>query len=288
MIFRQPARLTIRHAAKTDHRAIRRLMSENRAVHARLLAADVESRLDEDVAFVVEDQFALRGFLMVEPQPPQFGLIVVAALHDNSRITPFLRLTIPAVEQELRQLQLSALLQIGEAPWLTHELPAYDFLVVDRVITFEWRNRPLPDIVPHPRLQIRPAHLADLPDLLALDHLVFGPAWRKPYVTFREAMARAAAFTVGILAGRLVAYAWWNRFNAHAHLTRLATHPDFQGQGIGATLLRHIMQNIMAANIKTISLNTQMDNERSQNLYRRFGFRATPHIINVYQKDIGS
>jgi len=287
VIFQPPARLTIRHANKTDHRAISRLVNDNWAVHTRILAADIESRLDEDIAFVVEDQFAVRGFLMVEPQPPQFGLIVVAALHDNSRIAPFLALTLPAVEQELRQLHLSALLQIGEAPWLTHELPGHDFLVVDRVITFEWRNRPLPNFVPHPRLQIRPAHLADLPELLALDHVVFGPTWQKPRATFREAMARAAAFTVGFLDGRLVAYIWWNRFNAHAHLTRLATHPDFQGQGIGATLLRHTMQNIMAANIKTISLNTQIDNERSQNLYRRFGFRATPHIIHVYQKNIG-
>lgn len=287
MIFRQPAHLTIRHATKTDHRAIGRLITENWAVHTRILAADVESRLDGDIAFVMEDQFAVRGFLMVEPQPPQFGLIVVAAVHDNSRIVSFLDRILPVIEQELRQLHLVAMLQIGQAPWLTHELPGYDFFVADRVVTFEWRNRPLPNIAPHPRLTIRPAHLADLPDLLALDHLVFGPTWRKPFVTFREAMARAAAFTVGFLDGRLVAYTWWDRFDAHAHLTRLATHPDFQGQGIGATLLLHTMQDIVATNIKTISLNTQMDNERSQNLYRRFGFRATPHVINVYQKNIG-
>lgn len=278
--------LTLRKATRFDSGAIENLLEQNWAVHTRLLPVDIRDRLEQDIAFIIEDQVTMRGFLMVESQPPDTGLIVVAALHDNSHNIPFLERLLPAVEQELQKQEFQFLLQIGNASWLTRRLPEFGFKIRDSIITFEWKQQSLLQLPPHPTLQIRPAHLSDLPDLLAFDRLVFGPMWRKPRATFRDAIGRAISFLVGTIDGQVVAYEWCDRFGEHAHLTRLATHPQFQRQGIASQLLHHTLQTLVARNIKTVSLNTQTDNIASQELYRRFGFTSTQQVINVYQKEL--
>ncbi|MFQ5577953.1 MAG: GNAT family N-acetyltransferase [Anaerolineae bacterium] len=286
MIFVQPSRLTVRRARRADVTAINRLIESSWATHTRLLPNDLEAGLEQYIAFVTEDQVALRGFMMVEPQPPQASLIVATALHDNSRPGPFLGMVIPALETELRRQGLTYVLQIGEAAWLTGELPRYGFKVIDRVMTFEWRRQPLPAVTPHPRLRIRTAHQADLPGLLALDRLAFGRVWQKPRPTFRQALSRAAVFSVGVIGQTIVAYQWCDRFGDHGHLTRLATHPHLQRRGIGAQLLRHALQTLLELGVNTVSLNTQTGNLNSQELYRRFGFAPTNQVIDVFCKEI--
>lgn len=278
--------LTLHQATKADLSTIERLLEQNWAVHTRLLSADIGPKLETCIAFVVRDVIALRGFLMVEPQPPDSGLIIVAALHDNIHVTNFLDLVLPAAAEALLAQNLRFLLQIGNASWLTRKLFQYGFEVTEQIVTYEWENQPLPQLSPHPLLTIRSAHLDDLNTLLELDQMVFGPTWRKPRGTFREALGRAVSFSVGLVENKIVAYEWCDRFNTHAHLTRLATHPDFRRQGIAGQLLAHTIQFLLDRQIKTISLNTQTNNLTSQRLYRRFGFKSTHQIIDVYQKDL--
>ncbi len=281
------SRLVFRRATRTDFGAIVRLLQTSWSVFSRLRMQDIEARLDRYPAFVVSDGRALRGFLMVEPQLPRSGLIVVAALHDDSRVTAFLEAALPPLEAELRRQGIRRLVQIGQASWLTAQLPRYGFQVVDRIVTLEWERQPLPVLLSHPALRIRSAHLDDLPDLLVLDRLAFGELWQKPRATFREALGRAVLFSVGMVGDALVAYAWCDGYGDHAHLTRLATHPDHQGQGIGAHMLRHILQNLVARGVQTVTLNTQTTNRSSLELYRRFGFRPTPAVTEVFQKVLG-
>jgi len=282
-----PSKLVFRRAAGSDFRAIAHLLETNWAVFSRLRMRDIEARLGRYPAFVVSDERALRGFLMVEPQLPRAGLIVVAALHDNSRVATLLEAALPPLEAELRRRGIRRLLHIGEASWLTAELPRYGFEVVDRIITLEWERQPLPALPPHPALRIRSAHLCDLPDLLVLDQLAFGELWQKPRTTFREALGRAVLFSVGMVGDALAAYVWCDGYADHAHLTRLATHPAYQGQGIGARMLHHALQTLVNRGVRTVSLNTQTTNRPSLELYRRFGFRSTSVVTEVFQKILG-
>jgi len=58
----------------------------------------------------------------------------------------------------------------------------------------------------------------------------------------------------------------------HGHLTRIAVHPNFQGQGIGVRLMAEAMDFFQAVGVKVITLNTQRDNFAARRLYRWFGF----------------
>ncbi len=279
--------LNIRPAALSYAGLIRRLLDENWAVHTRILPGHIQDKLNEYVAYLAEDYLSLRGFLMVELQPPRSSLIVTVVVHDNIKVLPVLKALIPHVELELQHRGVEAIMQIGEAPWLTRELPKFGFAVKDKIITLEWHKHPLPQIHPHPKLQIRSARLDDLPELLALDRLAFGQMWHKPKTSFREALSRAVSFAVGTIDNTLVAYEWCDQFDDdRAHLTRLATHPDYQGVGIGAQLLHYTLQVMINFNVNVISLNTQENNIRSQELYQRFGFKQTTEETGVYQKTL--
>lgn len=284
MVLNLSRQLTVRNATPSDARAIKQLMEHNWAVHTRLMPPEIESRLRDCIALVAEDEIAVRAFALVEPQPPEAGLVLTLAIHDNSLIADVLDVLIPAIETAVRAQKLKFIMQIGPAQWLTGLLPQYGFFSESKIVTFEWKRQPLPTVTPHPELKIISAHLAHLPALLALDKLVFGPTWRKPRHSFREALGHAASFNVGVIDGEIIAYEWCDLFGEHGHLTRLATHPRFQGQGIGAQMLHQAMTTLLEHGAHTITLNTQTDNLPSQRLYRRFGFTETPQVVDVMVK----
>jgi ribosomal-protein-alanine N-acetyltransferase len=71
-------------------------------------------------------------------------------------------------------------------------------------------------------------------------------------------------------------------YGREAHLTRIAVHPDWQGQGVGKRLLAAAVQTAQSHSARSLTLNTQVSNRRSQRLYRAFGFAPTGQITSVY------
>jgi ribosomal-protein-alanine N-acetyltransferase len=81
-----------------------------------------------------------------------------------------------------------------------------------------------------------------------------------------------------------VQFAWWQdrlagysalcaNSRSEGQLARLAVHPDLQGRGIGRALVTDAIA-YAGGEYRTLVLNTQTHNTRSQALYRRLGFRA--------------
>ncbi len=274
----------IRPATKSDYRAIARLIENHWAVHTRIFMEDLQIRLEQYIGFVVEDAVTLRAFLLLEPLPAEISLIAVVAVHNQTDVLHLLQSTFPLIEFDFMQRGYRVIMQFGEAEWLTQPLVQLGFFVKEKMLTYEWHHKPLPDIPTHPHLRVRSAHPADLPDLLIIDHLAFVDMWHKSRLILRDALSRAALFTVALHDHKIVGYQWCDRVGNHAHLTRIAIHPHYQGQGIGTQLLYHAMQHLKARHIKHISLNTQEHNLRSQVLYQRFGFRQTKRVIEVLWK----
>ncbi len=139
----------------------------------------------------------------------------------------------------------------------------------------------------------RPAELSDhnpyndLPTLLTLDRLAFSHIWHKSFGNLSEALAKAASFAVALVDEQIVAYEWCEIYKEHAHLTRLAVHPDYQGHGIGAQLLYQAIIDALDEGADLITLNTQEENHRSRALYERFGFVDTKQRMPVLWKDLG-
>jgi len=56
----------------------------------------------------------------------------------------------------------------------------------------------------------------------------------------------------------------------------LVVSPDYRKRGIGAALLKHVIEQARAEGVLRITLLTDMQNERAQALYRRLGFVGSP------------
>ena len=121
--------------------------------------------------------------------------------------------------------------------------------------------------------QLRPAERDDIPAIVTVDRAAFTPHWWHSGTTLQRRAAASPYFIVAELDGRIVGYAEGEAHPPLAHLNRIAVCPHHQGQGIGASLLSHILHTFWDEDCHQITLNTQSDNQFSQRLYSRFGFR---------------
>jgi ribosomal-protein-alanine N-acetyltransferase len=72
-----------------------------------------------------------------------------------------------------------------------------------------------------------------------------------------------------------------------AHLARLAVDPAFQHRGIGRALVVDLLGQLRRRGFDSVTLNTQSDNRRSQDLYRGLGFRETGQRYPMFEIALG-
>lgn len=277
--------LIIRPLAKTDVDDIRRLLESAWRIHVRMNWRSLRAKLTTMPGLVVEDQVGVRGFMVLEPQPVDLAIIIAAGLRDTWSVTPFLQLLLPKIEDLGRANALSGLTYIGFEAWLIEALQEHGFEAREWIVTFERFGLHSPPEVTEPA-SLRLAHRDDLATIRFLDALAFDHLWHKADGHFSEAMAMAGSFVVAEIDDQIVGFEWCEFHQKRGHLTRLAIHPDYQGRGIGAQLLRRAIVDALTKGVTLITLNTQETNLRSQALYNRFGFIQTGQRIPLLWKGL--
>jgi [ribosomal protein S18]-alanine N-acetyltransferase len=275
----------VRAIVQSDIRGIMHMVDSAWRIHIRVPPVELGARITMMPGFLAEDHAGLRGFMVMEPQPPHVALIVAAGLRDTWSVRPYLDLLLPEIERAARAERLPALAHIGNVAWLVDDLQERGFEIHEWIVAFERHGGEPPPPTSAPA-QVRSAHYNDMPALLTLDALAFNHIWRKSAGNFNEALARADSFTIAELDEQIVGYEWSERYQRHAHLTRLAVHPTYQGRGIGAQLLHKAISDALASGVNMITLNTQENNHRSRALYERFGFVYTQQRMPVLWKDL--
>ena len=102
----------------------------------------------------------------------------------------------------------------------------------------------------------------------ALQAILSDPAKGKIYVARegREVVAMASLlYTISTAEGGKAAL-----------FEDLITAPEHRKRGIGAALLKHVIEQARAEGVLRITLLTDMQNERAQAMYRRAGFVGSP------------
>ncbi len=137
---------------------------------------------------------------------------------------------------------------------------------------------------------VRLATESDLPRIVA--H--YGPGGGdSPWDPFADLdrLRRTArsGLLIAELDGEYVGFLYWYEarrpwyapeVDRYARISDLHIVPSAQGKGAGRALLREAVAQIRSAGIGDIFLETDEDNVRAQNLYRREGFeRVTPGVI---------
>lgn len=276
----------VRSITATDTGDILRLVETAWRIYLRLSPAELRSRLNNLDGFLAEDRVGLRGFLITEAYQADSVLIVAAGLRDTWSVEPYLDLLLPEIERAALAGDSPAIMHVGSFTWLIDGLRRRGFQTEEWIVIFERTGQEPPPYPEQAPAQIRTAHTRDLETLTRLDNRTFDYIWHMSTRHLRRALASAVSFAVATVDGRIVGYEWADMYHRHAHLTRLAVHPDFQGRGIGRQLLHRATIDALEAGANVITLNTPEKNQRSQALYQRFGFVSTGERLPVLKKSL--
>ncbi len=88
---------------------------------------------------------------------------------------------------------------------------------------------------------------------------------------------------IAIKAGRIVGYCLYQVVFEQAEVLRIATHPDYQRQGIAAGMLDDLFRHLEVQLATSILLEVRADNTPAIELYQRHGF-ATIHQRQGYYR----
>ena len=120
--------------------------------------------------------------------------------------------------------------------------------------------------------------------LLHIDRAAFTPFWRFDEHGLREAIEATSSSTVLLIRdadGGATGFAIVGFGSAISYLQRVAVHPDWQGQGMGRSLLRVAARKARSAGARVMLLNTQQDNDPALRLYVQEGFVSLPEPLSL-------
>jgi ribosomal-protein-alanine N-acetyltransferase len=69
------------------------------------------------------------------------------------------------------------------------------------------------------------------------------------------------------------------------HIATIATHPDFRKQGIGSSLLSHVLRSAQEEGAVASFLEVRESNLAAQEMYLKFGYIESGRRENYYRDD---
>jgi len=263
----------VRHASRADEGRLRRLMGEAQRVVLQFGDANLGEYLLREPFLLAEHAGQIKGFLAWVVRRPQQGDLAAAALADDVDVSSWLDQLLPPSIAHLRDGGAVALSYTGSADWLVEALQERGCRLISHIVTFEKTGWAIPS-TGNQAVTVRPVASADLAALVALDAQSFHPRWRNSLETLTRWRESLPYFVVTTAGDSVVGYCYCSAGKpGRGHLIRVAVHPVWWGQGIGARLMAEAILYFQRAGARHITLNSQEENERAQRLYQRYGFR---------------
>ena len=182
-------------------------------------------------------------------------------------------------------------LLVADMAFTTREIarwPWVDFMEIDSIIEFQKSGTDFQPTV-GPEIRLRRYRPDDLHELAGLEREAFPWIWWNSIadlVAYGES-PDSEVWVIDDPTEGLSGYVGITMRERLGHLDRLAIAPSYRNMGLGSELVRCALTRFAEHRVRQISLTTQFDNIRAQNLYRRFGFRATPFAITIYGRWFG-
>lgn len=138
-----------------------------------------------------------------------------------------------------------------------------------------------------------PSHLVvasddtPLEELLAIDAAAFDEFWTFDEFGMTEAIDATGRSSILIIRdgdGRAAGFAIVGYGSAISYLQRVAVHPEWQGQGMGRSLIRVAARHARSAGAQVMLLNTQYDNRHAMRLYETEGFVLLPEALALLRR----
>jgi len=230
----------------------------------------------------------LKACFAAAADPLPAAWVRLAAIRKGQDPAALLEMMLAAILPYLRYLGVTELGWFPVRIWPESWLFSLGFEQVNQIVTFIKNDINVQDnravSIPNIDLQIRPAELADMPDLASLEENAFDPLWRHSANSLTLAYRQASSFDVAEIDGQIVGFQYSvdGQKKGSVHLVRITVAADRQNQGVGSALMNSVLTSYRRQDIQQVTLNTQIDNISSHRLYQRFGFHQLQEELPVW------
>lgn len=164
--------------------------------------------------------------------------------------------------------------------WLTPFVQLLNMSYRDEVVTFVRYHAPV--LQGTSPFGLRVATMNDVPRLYAIDSQAFAPMWQMTPEDMRHARSAASTCTVALDENDIIGFQLSTAHHRNGHLARLAVLPQWQGQGVGTLLVNDMLRYFMRRHVDYVSVNTQLSNVVSQQVYRKLGFERNGYDTPIW------
>jgi len=146
-------------------------------------------------------------------------------------------------------------------------------------------------------LKLEPLKIEQLPQIVELDQICLGGLWSLDGYRKELENPNSQLLTISIPVPRkqeaetdnnkteqIIGLGCFWTILEEAHLTVLAIHPNYQGQGLGELLLYTLLKKACDRHLERATLEVRVSNEIALALYQKFGFKIAGRRKNYYQK----
>lgn len=123
-----------------------------------------------------------------------------------------------------------------------------------------------------PNVEIIKTSLEHLDDIMVIENLSFTIPWSRQSFIDEITRNKLAIYLSASLNNTIVGYAGMWNVCGEGHITNIAVHPEFRGNGIGSLLVEGLIEEAKKAGITQLTLEVRKSNLVAQKLYRKYGF----------------
>ncbi|MFQ5897686.1 MAG: ribosomal protein S18-alanine N-acetyltransferase [Candidatus Methylomirabilia bacterium] len=129
---------------------------------------------------------------------------------------------------------------------------------------------------------IEPMASRDLDSVLAIEQVSFRTPWSREAFLYELEQNQVARAWVARVAGEVAGYLCIWEVGPELHITNLAVHPVWRGQGVARTLLGMILEDARRRRLTHAFLEVRPSNSEARGLYESFGFKVTGRRTGYY------
>jgi ribosomal-protein-alanine N-acetyltransferase len=125
---------------------------------------------------------------------------------------------------------------------------------------------------PRERMTIARMTMADVQDVLRIEHLSFPSSWPRNAFSAELNDNKLAHYFVGRIGSELIAYGGIWVILEDSHVTTIAVHPDWRGRCYGEEIFARMLSEAAAHEAAWMTLEVRKSNVAAQRLYQKYGF----------------
>ncbi|MBR6700900.1 MAG: ribosomal protein S18-alanine N-acetyltransferase [Firmicutes bacterium] len=114
----------------------------------------------------------------------------------------------------------------------------------------------------------------DIEEVLMIEEACFKDPWSKEAFESEMSGLNPCVYFVAVNQGKICGYMGIWHILDEGHVTNVAVHPDFRGQGIGRMLVETTVSDGISKGLNAFTLEVRKSNDTAQELYKKCGFES--------------